>query len=59
MEENNDRRALHLVGLHNLPGIAGVTREAEPWHLDTDGRIATGARTWLFSSHGLPTANVF
>jgi len=41
----SDRDTLDLVGLHNLPGIAGVTREGHPWHLDTDDRIVTDART--------------
>jgi hypothetical protein len=36
---------LDLVGRHNLPGIAGVTREGHPWHLDTDDRIVTDTRT--------------
>lgn len=40
----SERDTLDLVGLHNLPGIAGVTREGHPWHLDTDDRIVTD--TW-------------
>jgi len=36
----SDPAALDLVGLHNLPGIAGVTRTGDPWRLD-DGRIFT------------------
>lgn len=36
---------LDLVGLHNIPGIAGVTRDGQSWHLDSDDRIVTDART--------------
>lgn len=31
--------ALDLVGRHNLPGIAGVTNDGEPWHLGIDDRV--------------------
>jgi hypothetical protein len=39
----SDRYMLDLVGLHNLQGIASVTREGRLWHLDTDDRIVTDA----------------
>lgn len=39
----SDRRTLDLVGLHNLPGIAGVTRDGDPWRLGVDDRIVTDA----------------
>lgn len=35
----SDSDVLDLVGLHNLPGIAGVTRYGHPWHLGPDDRI--------------------
>ncbi|MEV7238947.1 hypothetical protein AB0N06_35090 [Streptomyces sp. NPDC051020] len=40
----SDRRTLDLVGLHNLPGIAGVTRHGEPWHLGTGEDIVFDGR---------------
>ncbi|MEU9337238.1 hypothetical protein AB0D49_29440 [Streptomyces sp. NPDC048290] len=35
----SDRPALDLVGLHNLPGIAGVTAAGDTWQLTPDSRI--------------------
>jgi len=35
----SDRRTLDLVGLHNLPGIAGTTRDGAAWHLSANDRI--------------------
>ncbi|HZX01457.1 hypothetical protein [Kribbella sp.] len=35
--EISDPSVLNLVGLHNLPGIAGVTRDGTPWHEATPG----------------------
>ncbi|MEL4082309.1 MULTISPECIES: hypothetical protein [Arthrobacter] len=37
----SDPRALELVGLHNLTGIAGTTRAGSAWHLSADNRIIT------------------
>lgn len=41
----SDRRVLELVGLGDLAGIAGVTREGDPWHLAPDNQIIIEART--------------
>ncbi|MES9558842.1 MULTISPECIES: hypothetical protein [unclassified Streptomyces] len=41
----SDRRTLDLVGLHNLPGIGGVTSDGDAWHLGPDDHIVTAPRT--------------
>jgi hypothetical protein len=38
----SERDTLDLVGLFNLPGIAGVTSDGQPWHLGVDDRIIAG-----------------
>ncbi|MFC4906675.1 hypothetical protein [Actinomadura gamaensis] len=40
----SDDRTLDLVRRHNLPGIAGTTRDGTPWHLDAQDHIVPHAK---------------